>query len=176
MSDYSFKLSPILMPVAAGVVLVAVAMLVMVNVLNYTATIPEKDMNDAIQQEFPKELSAGNLKDPELHLVNAKVAICVTFTPHEESEIVQSKQGVRICAQGKPFWNAEEAAVYVKDFELLSAKANWLAFQTSRPLQEFIKTYVFGELDDLKVYTARQLVSTQVDSVAVVDNTLKIKY
>lgn len=177
MSDYSFKLSPILWPVALGITAILIAMVVMLNVFNYTATASERELNDVVRPEFPKELSAGVLKDPEVHLVNAKVAICVTFEPAEGHEVAPGKQAaVRLCAQGKPFWNANESAVFVKDFELLSVKANWLAFQTSRPLQEFIKTYIFGELDDIKIYESRQLVSGQVDSVQVVDNVLKIKF
>ncbi len=174
MSDYSFKLSPILLPVAGGILVVLVTMLVMVNVFNFTVSVSEKTLNESIQSEFPQVLAAGTLMDPELHFVNEKVAICVTFEPATPGDVYRNGP-VRLCAQGKPVWNEEKSAVYIGDLELLSIKANWLAFKTSKALQEFLTTFVFGELDDLKIYESKQLIGAQVDSVKVIDKVLKIK-
>lgn len=173
-SNYSFRLSPILWPVAGSIVAILLAMLAMLNVFNYTVTVPEPALNTAIQAEFPKALPTGVLKDPELHLINAKIAICLNFEPTMPNEAIGSKT-VRLCAQGAPFWNEEDSTVYVRGFELLSVRASWLGNKTSKTLQAFISDFIFVELGAVKVYESKQLLGTQVDTVSVVDKTLKIK-
>lgn len=174
MPEHSFRLSPILWPVAICIALIAIALVVMVNIFNYTVTVSESALNEAVKTEFPKEVSAGILRDPELHLVNGKIAICVTFEPSSD-DVSHKHETVRLCAQGNPYWDNKHAAVYVRDFELLSTKAQWLAFESSKPLQEFLKTYVFGEMDDIMVYESQQLIGSQVDSVVVTDKVLRIR-
>lgn len=174
MSEYSFKLSPILIPVVGGVIFVLVGMLVAINVLNYTLSVSEQVLNESLQTQFPKTLSAGILRNPELRLVNNQVAVCLTFEPTETSEI-HNNEDVRICAQGHPVWDEEKKGVFVRDFELLSAKANWLAYKSSRPLQNFLQTYVLTEMDGIELYDSPHLVGNQVDSVFVLGNILKIK-
>jgi hypothetical protein len=173
-SNYSFRLSPILWPVAGSISAILLAMLAMLNILNYTVTVSESSLNQAIQDEFPKNLPTGVLKEPELHLVNAKIAICVNYEPLEPQELING-QMVRLCAQGQAFWSDEDAAVYVRNFELLSIRGGGLGNKTSKPLQEFLSEFVFAELGAVKVYESKQMIGSQVDSVSIVDKTLKIK-
>ena len=119
MSNYSFRLSPILWPVVLSIVAIISAMVAMLNLLNYTVTVPEALLNQGVQAEFPKSLPVGELKEPELHLVNAKVAICVNFESPEPIEVINGKM-IRLCAQGEPYWNDEESAVYIRNLQLLS--------------------------------------------------------
>ena len=161
-------------PVAGSIVAILLAMLAMLNVFNYTVTVPASALNQAIQSEFPKVLPTGVLKDPELHLINAKIAICLNFEPSMPNEAIGGKT-VRLCAQGAPFWNEEDSTVYVRGFELLSVRASWLGNKTSKALQAFISDFIFVELGAVKVYESKQLLGTQVDTVSVVDKTLKIK-
>lgn len=174
MSNYSFRLSPILWPVAGSITVILVAMVVMLNVLNYTVTVSEATLNQAIQREFPKTLPTGILKDPELHLVNAKVAICVNFEPTVPNELINGKM-VRLCAQGEAFLSDDDSDVYVRNFELLSIRGGGLGNKTSKPLQAFLAEFVFAELGAVKVYESKQMIGSQVDSVTVVDKSLKIK-
>jgi hypothetical protein len=163
-----------LWPVAGSIVAILLAMLAMLNVFNYTVTVPETALNHAIQAEFPKELATGVLKDPELHLVNAKIAICVNFEPTIPNEAIGGNM-LRLCAQGAPFWNEDDSTVYVRGFELLSVRAGWLGNKSSKSLQTFISEFIFVELGAVKVYESKQLLGTQVDTVSVVDKALKIK-
>jgi hypothetical protein len=163
-----------LWPVAGSIAAILIAMVVMLNVLNYTVTVTEAALNEAVSHEFPKELPAGVLKAPELHLVNAKIAICLNFEPTVPNELLDGKM-VRLCAQGQPFWSEEDAAVYVRNFELLSVRASGLGNKTSKPLQAFLSEAVFAELGEVKVYESKQMIGSQVDSVSIVDKTLKIK-
>lgn len=174
MSNYSFRLSPILWPVALSIVAIVAAMIAMLNLLNYTVTVPEAALNQGVQDEFPKQLPVGVLKDPELHLVNAKIAICLNFETPEPMEIISGTM-IRMCAQGQPFWHEDDSAVYIRDLELLSVRGGGLKNKTSRPLQQFLTENVFSELGEIKVYEPKQLIGTQVDTVTIVDKTLKIK-